>query len=836
MKKITVFILAFPFILVAQAPANWQSRGIGGGGSLYSPSINPANHSEIYVACDMTELFHTTNKGQSWTETNFLQVQGGHDSYVSFTNNANILYTVDYTSINGNDYIRPMKSANGGSTWSVISGNPYPTSPNGDILRLIADYNNPNRVLIADYGTIYFSANGGNSFTQIHTATNSGAGNHIAGVFYYGNNIYIGTNDGIIYSTNGGTSFSAMTMNGFGSGEQMLSFSGAHEGNTVRFLCLTADAADVYAGFQGSDYSGAMKGVYTMDNATGTWTNKMGGITLNSDYPVFCGMANNDVDTMYISGGSSASYPIVMRATNTTNWLHVFNTTANQNIATGWCGASGDKDWGFAESPFGFQVCPNSSKIVTLSDFGFVHITYDGATSWNQQYVNVADQHAAGANTPKQKTYHSIGMENTTNWNIMWADSSNMYASFSDITGVMSSDKGNGWKFIPNITQNSIYHMVKAPNGTIYAATSSVHDMYQSTRIFDSQINSGTGAVYYSTNNGTSFTQLHNFSHPVVWLALDPTNANRMYASVLNGSTGTGGIYVTNNLSAGVSSTWTKMSKPPRSNGHPFTITVLNNGDLVASFCARKPTSSSSFTDSSGVYYYNNTTSTWADRSASGMHYWTKDVVVDPNDATQSTWYAAVFSGWSNVPAGTGGVYKTTNKGQSWTQISTSYRVNSVSINPQNANELYFTTETEGLWYSNNATNSAPSFSQVSSYPFRSPVRVFFNPYKNSEIWVSSFGNGMMMGTEPQTTNIAYITNFSNKELLIFPNPAKELLTINTREAVDEVIVYDYSGKEVLRSNQAENLPVSKLSAGLYIVQIRCGGRITAGKVMIEKH
>ena len=37
---------------------------------------------------------------------------------------------------------------------------------------------------------------------------------------------------------------------------------------------------------------------------------------------------------------------------------------------------------------------------------------------------------------------------------------------------------------------------------------------------------------------------------------------------------------------------------------------------------------------------------TWADRSDAGMRYWTKDVVVDPGDPTQSTWYAGVFSGW----------------------------------------------------------------------------------------------------------------------------------------------------------------------------------------------
>ena len=52
MQRITlvftcIFILAG--IVAAQIPATWKTRGIGGGGALFSPSINPANHNEIYI-------------------------------------------------------------------------------------------------------------------------------------------------------------------------------------------------------------------------------------------------------------------------------------------------------------------------------------------------------------------------------------------------------------------------------------------------------------------------------------------------------------------------------------------------------------------------------------------------------------------------------------------------------------------------------------------------------------------------------------------------------------------------------------------------------------------
>jgi photosystem II stability/assembly factor-like uncharacterized protein len=175
----TCFVLAASVCLIvnglwAQAPNTFNSRGIGGGGALFSPSINPFNHNEIYIGCDMSDLFYSSNQGQDWACQNFSQVQGGHESYVSFSDTT-IRYSVSYPSPDGNDEILPLKSTDGGQTWNVLSGSPYPSAPNGGILRLIADYNNPNHVMIADYGTIYFSQDGGSSFHQIHTCLSNGA-------------------------------------------------------------------------------------------------------------------------------------------------------------------------------------------------------------------------------------------------------------------------------------------------------------------------------------------------------------------------------------------------------------------------------------------------------------------------------------------------------------------------------------------------------------------------------------------------------------------------------------------------------------------------------------
>src|SRR5262249_42307077 len=153
----------------------------------------------------------------------------------------------------------------------------------------------------------------------------------------------------------------------------------------------------------------------------------------------------------------------------------------------------------------------------------------------------------------------------------------------------------------------------------------------------DAHIDGGTGEVMYSTNSGATWARLKNLGKPVVGLALDPNNLNRLYAAMVNSATG--GIYRTLNLNTGTASTWTKLPAPPRTQGHPYNIAVLNDGTLVATYSARI---SGDFQPSSGVFVSTNDGASWLDRSAAGMQYYTKDLTVDPYDPTQATWYAGV--------------------------------------------------------------------------------------------------------------------------------------------------------------------------------------------------
>jgi len=834
MRKTAFFLASVLFVLAraqAQIPPVWTPHGIGGGGSLFSPSFSPNNAGEAYMGCDMGELFHTTDLGISWEVVPFSEIRGGNYTAVQFTNDPQVMYCLHS---NGNGYT-PYKTTNGGAAWDSLSGDPT----GADAATMAADVQNSQRVIVTNYSDLWLSTNGGVSFGASKYHSTAGGGCYVAGAFFDSANIYVGTNMGLLVSTDGGSAFSLRALTGIPAGQGLLSFAGAKQGGVTRFVATTADTGDLYVGLPPSDYWDLCQGVYTFDVGGANWLLKTNGLNLASDFVFFSAMARNNITTAYLAGGSSSGNPEIFKTTNAgDNWIQVFQTANNQNIYTGYCGYQGDYTWGWAECPMGFAAAPYDPNKIMITDFGFAHLTTDGGTMWRQAYVTPATQNPPGAPTPRNRPYQSNGLENTSCWWLTWSDSSRIFASYTDVRGIRSTDGGTAWSFnYTGHTQNTMYQAVKHPNGTLYAATSTIHDLYQSTYLQDTRIDPGTGRALFSTDNGANWQTLHDFGHPVIWLALDPRHSNRMYASSVHSTQG--GIFVSNDIQNGSGSTWTKLTNPPRTEGHPFNIVVLRDSTLVCTYSGRR-NSSGTFTASSGVFASTDNGASWADRSDNGMRYWTKDLVVDPYDTTQNTWCVGVFSGWGGPPNGLGGLYRTTNRGVSWTKINNLDRVESCTFSPTNSNHGYLTTEENGLWFSANIRSGNPTFTFVASYPFAHPVRVFYSPYNPNEIWVASFGNGIRMGNTGTGVVSLGDGNSSPERVDVYPNPSRGLVSLSikgSQAVIGNIEVYDLLGRRIMTLNGLKNnsLNLSKLANGVYFLRFATSHRTYSKKIVLKR-
>ncbi len=74
-----------------------------------------------------------------------------------------------------------------------------------------------------------------------------------------------------------------------------------------------------------------------------------------------------------------------------------------------------------------------------------------------------------------------------------------------------------------------------------------------------------------------------------------------------------------------------------------------------------------------------------------------------------------------------------------------------------------------------------------------------------------------------------------NKSLNIYPNPVKDILHIQTSgEKVNNIVIYDISGRKMLTTKATNDINVSKLPKGNYVVQVETNKEVKSFKIIKE--
>ncbi|MFK7935542.1 MAG: WD40/YVTN/BNR-like repeat-containing protein, partial [Saprospiraceae bacterium] len=506
-------------------PPQWLSSGIGGGSALFYPSISPHDNQVMYAASDLSGMFVTKDGGENWEIVPFQELIATTESKVNFTSDPNILYTVCRDFIADLDYI--CKSIDGGASWQRKE---IPIL-DGEVEYLYADPQATDRLVVSTYDQLFYSTDGGENFILKYTAETD-AGLHIGGVFWDAADIYIGSTDGLLQSTDNGVSFEKNQVNGLPANFGFLSFCGTKQGDELRFFSVARDKFDTYPGIWGTDYWDEESKFFCVEKSgTNFQTMDEGFDFTSNNFPFFVAAADNDLNTVFVAGSrlaaNGSAVPSIWKSTNGgQSWDYVLQTENNGNIATGYMGKGGVLDWQWSENAMGFAVAPNDPQRAVITDFSFLHLTTDGGESWQATYVPPAERNQAGSLTPIEKSYTSNGLENTSIWNLYWANADDLFAATTDLTGLRSTNGGTSWTLEYNgldyfdeddFSQkrfNTVYQISEHPeNGVWYAAASTLHDIYQTHILTDNELDgfNELGSIWQSTDAGENWTLIQEF-------------------------------------------------------------------------------------------------------------------------------------------------------------------------------------------------------------------------------------------------------------------------------------------------------------------------------------
>ena len=722
----------------APASAPWTPSGMAGEGGMFAQSISSVDPNLMMVTCDMGASYITRDGGANWQILNWKQCgYMGGSGAVPAVFHPSDVNTIYAYANQGFGGPYLLVTRDKGVTWSIQS-NP-PAWGNAWINALYQDRGNPNFMLAAIGSTVYWSSDEGKTWTA-----GSGVGGTVINFFVdtrtsvTSRTCYAGTASGIYRSTDGGKTWSAM--NSGLSTTSLRSFAGATNSSTLALFCIDTNWI-----------------VWKSTNG-GAWTNTTGSMAGQQCWQV--ALAESDPNTVYVSNHnpvmdawinnkleSNQLYKSTDGGATWSDQCYQFHVSGG-NVEWAW--ETFDRPaarWDDGALDRNLSVSASNANYVMAGDWARCLRTIDGGGSWQQLDCNFVDTlpEAAG----KRWTTRGLNVTNCWFYTINPQNPNFHYIGYSDIAMARSEDGGKTWYYgasgIP--WSNTVYQLAfdLDTNGVMYAACSNQHDISMWGG------NSGPtlpGGICKSTDYGRTWAAASaglptNLNFPTCSVVIDPTDHSLFCATYGDG------VY----HSSDKAQTWTKCASSglfagTNNNHNVYKILAHKDGSLFLMVEGKLIQNSAGwdFPDPGALFKSIDKGASWTNITTNVVGglplYNPQEFDVDPNNS--SIIYIAASNG--KYPHLQSGFYKTTNGGGTWTNPALPWGAaftNSVTVDKTSPSTLYFGS-TNGIFVSNDSgstwAEACPGLPYVG-------IRGVALDHNSNSIYLATTGVGGMTGS-----------------------------------------------------------------------------------------
>ena len=772
------------------------------GGRIRSIAMHPTNSNILFCGSVSGGIWKSTDAGGSWAPVNDLMPNLVIGAIAIDSGNTNVIYAGTGEGFFNIDALRGvgvLKSTDGGSTWATQAG--FTGSPAGFpyyVNDLYIRPDNSSIVYAATNSGLFRTTNGGTSWAYIKRGDNTYRATQIVAdptaplTFYvaFGNF----SRDGIYKTTNGGTTFAKLSGGFPTSGFNRISMAIAKSNPQVLYAVLTDSATYQTFSIQKTTNGGANW------SAVAAPTDAGGGTHLGSQ-----GWYNNVVvvhptnESLVYLGGINA----FKSSTGGSTWAQITS------------GYSPYIHPYMHVDQHAMAFDPNNPAVMYFGNDGGMYKSTTGGSSFSSANNNLAvTQFYSGAVHPTLETYYGGTQDNGT---IKGTGGLSWQTVFSGDGGVSVVDQ---------VTPTTVF--------TEYTFLA----IQKSTNGGGTWIRSINGIPAFGSGQGDGTSDRCNFIAPYV---MDPSNPQILVA-------GTYRAYRTTNGGA----LWSAISGDLTGSGAGATFDA---GSVISAIAVAKSGGDTIYVGTSGfdtlasapkIQVTSNKGASWTDVTKLPLpKRYVTSIAIDPNDARRA--YAG-YSGYNANSSAAGHLFRTTNRGTTWTNVTgdlPDIPVNAIVLDPSSQSHIALGTDL-GVF---ETTNGGTSWLQQNGGLANVSV-IDLDLRGDGYLFAATHGRGMY-----KSALQFYIPDAVNElpaelpsSFVVgqnYPNPFNPTTTIPFALSAASVVrlkVYDAAGREVAilvneklsPGSYTSTFDASSLASGVYFYQLTAVGEGSAAASFSE--